>query len=472
MRKVFGYIRQKTKQKNSVQDRFERFIITGLVLFTMVQSLPALAQQELYDDSRRTSESVVDGSGETNNGLVVTGNSAINMAILFNTTLGGPTVNENGANALKKYPVSDEASAYGLIGYVNGANQSMIDNMPQTDVFQYVAQEWVPGYESSSTSVYAQDGYGYLAQLNITELHNRFRLIAYMLFVVVMIATGFMIMFRQKIGGQVAITLFNSLPRVAWSLILVTFSFAIVGLVMDFGALLIRILGSVLAGGYTQQAVTGPFTLVWSVFNIGLLKGTAISGGVAGGIGAIGFLPVLGGALAFLQPLALVGLVLLGVILFIVLTISFRVFMTLVKAYLGLIIDAVIGPIILAISALPGQNGMAKDWFYRVLKNTLTFVLVFFFVNFALYLQSIGINWAFPEGLASGGSAAGGPVGGGIVSMIINLMLPLFLFNLAASSPNFLDDFLPQSGGKGAAAAIQGAQQGMSKLPVIGGLFG
>ena len=79
-------------------------------------------------------------------------------------------------------------------------------------------------------------GYKYLKDsLKLDKLWGQSRNIAYMFFVVAMIVIGFMIMFRNKIGGQVLVSISNSIPQLIICLVLVTFSFAIAGIMLDIG---------------------------------------------------------------------------------------------------------------------------------------------------------------------------------------------------------------------------------------------
>src|SRR3990172_12628792 len=54
-----------------------------------------------------------------------------------------------------------------------------------------------------------------------------------MLLAFVMIVIGFLIMFRRQIDPHTVISIQNALPRIVLTLILITFSYAIVGLLID-----------------------------------------------------------------------------------------------------------------------------------------------------------------------------------------------------------------------------------------------
>ena len=95
---------------------------------------------------------------------------------------------------------------------------------------------------------YAAEGIGFAAIKPFANLWKIFRDLAYMLLVIILIAIGFMIMFRAKINPQTIISVENALPKIVISLILITFSFAIAGFLIDLMyvsiVLLVALLGS------------------------------------------------------------------------------------------------------------------------------------------------------------------------------------------------------------------------------------
>src|SRR4030043_143429 len=82
---------------------------------------------------------------------------------------------------------------------------------------------------------YAQgEGEGWGRMVPFLEIWKAFRNITYVFFVLILVFMGFAIMFRVKINPQTVITIQSALPRVIIALILITFSYAIVGLLIDF----------------------------------------------------------------------------------------------------------------------------------------------------------------------------------------------------------------------------------------------
>lgn len=378
----------------------------------------------------------------------------------------------------------------GVVGAIGGGIASLIEQTPQVDLVAHLGSEWMPGYDTTDYATFAADnGYESLMDSGIDGLWSTTRNLAYILFVIVLIVAGFMIMFRQKIGGQLAVSVFNVIPRVITNLVLVTFSFAIVGIVIDIGSLLVRVVDGVLTTdvSYSLISATGPFSLFKVFVNntdayLGALFSDVGNGinnmvgvGVTGLLGAtamgvVGFTVASGGAGALgVVAAGLVALLVPIIVGAIVGWASIKVYITLLKAYVGILIDTVMGPLYIAMSTIPGSN-QSGEWFKRILKNTMTFPLVYLFINLGMYLILSGTNIVFPSGLTEGNLSAT-PSDGSFVGLLLKFSLVIVMFFIAAESPKFLEDIFPAGGGKGAAAAMEGAREGMKKVPLIGAMF-
>ncbi len=79
---------------------------------------------------------------------------------------------------------------------------------------------------------YAQ-GIGFSGLSSLLPVWKAFRNISYAILAIVMIVIGFMVMFRKKIDPKTVVTVQNALPKVVVTLILITFSYAIVGILID-----------------------------------------------------------------------------------------------------------------------------------------------------------------------------------------------------------------------------------------------
>jgi len=86
-------------------------------------------------------------------------------------------------------------------------------------------------YNPNDTDVYYVSGYAALE--GTIGLWNWSRNIVYALFIIILVAVAFMILFRRSLGGQQYVTLTNSLPSIVLSLVLVTFSYPISAVFID-----------------------------------------------------------------------------------------------------------------------------------------------------------------------------------------------------------------------------------------------
>jgi hypothetical protein len=101
---------------------------------------------------------------------------------------------------------------------------------------------------------YAQ-GIGFSGMAPLLPLWKAFRNVAYGLLALVMIVIGFMVMLRKKIDPKTVVTVQNALPRIVITLLLITFSYAIVGIVIDLMYVIILILLSLFE---STKLLTGP----------------------------------------------------------------------------------------------------------------------------------------------------------------------------------------------------------------------
>ncbi len=102
---------------------------------------------------------------------------------------------------------------------------------------------------------YAAEGIGFASLKPFLNIWKIFRDISYMLLVLVLIATGFMIMFRMKLNPQTVISVENALPKIVISLILITFSYAIAGFLIDLMYVISAISISLLSNNNTYYSV-------------------------------------------------------------------------------------------------------------------------------------------------------------------------------------------------------------------------
>jgi hypothetical protein len=342
----------------------------------------------------------------------------------------------------------------GVVGMVENQVTAMFNAQPNIDVVAHLSEEWVPGYKEKQ-SVYAA-GYDDLTNTGVDNLWSVTRNMAYVGFVIVMIIVGFMIMFRNKVGGQTVVTVGNAIPRVIIGLVLVTFSFAIAGIILDVAGIFMRVIVGTLESDIAIHNI-------WK-----LLVGTTVGGaGAIGGGTGLGIAVIVGLIISSIGPAALVGIFVALIVLGIVLYGAIKLWFSLVKTYFSLLINVIVSPLAIMAGSIPGNEAMTTNIFKSMLRNALVFPLAFAIVNLPYFLveKQNRINFTFPETVFEGASFADkmGP-------LMIALAKIVAIF-VAAQAPQFMKAIIPATASKGGADAAGAIKQGLSKVPLVGGMF-
>lgn len=303
-----------------------------------------------------------------------------------------------------------------VIAYIDKTIVAMYQSPPANLALWIHSTAQTLGFEPKQA--YAQ-GIGFSGLTPLLPLWQAFRNLAYALLAVFLIVIGFMVMFRKKIDPKTVVTVQNALPRIVVTLLLITFSYAIVGLMIDLMYLVLLLAISVLvaaskgslATNTASQYLTGGFGLMLKGIFGGSMRslddvlaffttGTAVAS--AGGLAGLGFIGALiagASATGGTAPLVAVAVPILAmVILAIVIVFAvIRLFFLLVGAYVQIIISLLIGPLQLLLGALPGNNAFGT-WFMGLLSNLMVFPLTAVLILIANILASLEVN---PTGLGS-----------------------------------------------------------------------
>lgn len=152
---------------------------------------------------------------------------------------------------------------------------------------------------------YAAEGIGFAAISPFMNLWKIFRDLSYMLLVLVLVAIGFMVMFRMKLNPQTIISVENALPKIVVSLILITFSFAIAGFLIDLMYIIIALSISLLSNNnfyynvaeFQQKYLNGSFSTISESLAPKITTSTGISS-----FGGLGFFIGFGNSVINLLP--------------------------------------------------------------------------------------------------------------------------------------------------------------------------
>jgi len=318
-------------------------------------------------------------------------------------------------------------------------------------------------------------GIGFSGLQSMLPLWKTFRNIAYALLAAIIIVVGFMVMFRKKIDPKTVVTVQNAIPRIVIALGLVTFSYAIVGAMIDLMYLAIVLSASAVdsaSGGNLGKLLSLATTL-----NIDLLPpsftagsttsdpenatGLLLNGGISGLLrfffasgfqayddigtmitqndplqvagwtvvpGVIGYMFGLRGALLGLTS----GPVLLAVIFLIILLFGvIRLIFMLLDAYINIIIALLTAPFQLMMEAIPGTNAF-NSWFRNLLSKILVFpiTLLLLLITAVLTSQDNATSiWAPP--LLSTGEGTYGMAG--LIGLGMLMVIPTIVAGLQKS---------------------------------------
>jgi len=223
----------------------------------------------------------------------------------------------------------------------------------------------------------AQETYGFSRLAPIQPLWRLTRNIAYFFFVLIILVAAFMIMFKVKISPQAVVTIQSALPKIVVTLILVTFSYAIAGFMVDlvyvvmglfsqFFTPIVANQGSITATYKFLNGWLGDGFLSILVYSILYLVCSLVISIVVAiiSIGTLNIASVLFGLFIFIffaiNTIILIVYIFLGL---------FNLF----KALAGFYIAVIFGPIRLALGALPSSRGAFGSWLKSIIGKLAVF---------------------------------------------------------------------------------------------------
>jgi hypothetical protein len=327
---------------------------------------------------------------------------------------------------------------------------------------------------------YAQ-GVGFSNLQFLLPVWKIFRNMIYVFTALIFVVIGIMIILRIKISPQAVITIQSAIPQVISTLVLITFSYAIAGLLIDIGNLILGIFVALIyqAKGLplTQnlmdvsilssmtlnfQNLTNPnfetlSTLAYrsgpSYFGLVLLSG--LVGGIMGGF----FLNDVGEAIGNVIGGFLGGTVVAIVIGIVMMIWMVKLFFGLIKTYINIIIKIILAPLEIGIGAFPSSKIGFGTWFIDLFANIMVFPIVTIYlilVNFIL--DKI---W---EGFRAGNAIwTPGPLNGPgieILSASISLAALALLSKLPEMIPQFIFMIKPSPFGQAIGQGLEGIGKG------------
>lgn len=249
---------------------------------------------------------------------------------------------------------------------------------------------------------YAQ-GVGFSSLRTLLPVWRSFRNVTYILSSLIFIIMGLMIMFRIKISPQAVITIQTAIPQLITTLILITFSYAIAGLIIDFSYFFQASFVTLVAGNIVNNPITKIISVIltltgsslksiipsvgnltvpdWGTFSSLLIFPvitTAMMGTILGiTIGSMLGLPgiILGSAVGGIGSIV-IGIVVMIAMLFWLISFCFGLF----KCYATVIFKIIIAPLEIAMGAFPGSKLGFNSWITDLIANVMVFPITIVFL--------------------------------------------------------------------------------------------
>lgn len=303
---------------------------------------------------------------------------------------------------------------------------------------------------------YAADGVGFQANSFIIVLWKMTRNLAFGFLTIAIIIMAFMIMFKVKISPQIVITVQSALPKIVIALILITFSYAIAGLLIDLMYVFMALIASLIAQGgiltgwtwnqmfaqFVNMDLFGVLMLYWLAFII-----TSLGHLFAGSIYGIIFF-----------VLAILSIVVL-------LINSIKLIIMMLKTFVQIVLLTIVAPLQIFGGTIFPDMGFGK-WLKAMMTNLMVYpvVAILFFLAFFFLRQVFSIspgligsvlpnNWMNaifffnPQGIVTGttwdppmtAGTGSGALGG---APLLFMALSFIILGLAAKADKIIQGFM------------------------------
>jgi len=260
---------------------------------------------------------------------------------------------------------------------LNKSVLSMIFEERPLSGISYVRQKINPVKE-----VHAQQGFGFQSLGFIQDLWRSSRDVSFFLLILATIVMAFMVMFRVKLSPQTSISVQSAIPKVVFAIILITFSYAIAGFMVDLVYVIIGIFSSLFdaalpdidlvneSGLYYRMMTEGIPFFGGGVFGLMIiyipLFFTSFLVSITAQTGVFAVLPAI---LAITYLLTVLATILIIIALIFV---SVKIVWMLVKTMVSVILLVVAGPFyIIGGTVLPGFG--FGSWIKQLLANLMVY---------------------------------------------------------------------------------------------------
>lgn len=244
-------------------------------------------------------------------------------------------------------------------------------------------------------------GFGFSALEPVRLAWQGFRNLSYVFLIFATIVLAFMIMFRVKISPQVVVTAQSAIPKLVIAIILITFSYAIAGFLIDLMYIAIGLVSlalttlpttlpvsaatyfGLMTRGFLLLGLIGEFAIYFIVFLVTLVITLVANFGILGSI----TLSALLGFLVFI-------IVAIGA--FVLIWMFFKTFFMLLKAFTNIILLTIFAPLQFLAGTLVENLGF-NAWLRSMIANLSVFVVVGLLFQFSKFFLTYAVYLAFHD---------------------------------------------------------------------------
>lgn len=284
---------------------------------------------------------------------------------------------------ITSYNLNDPDSALALARYQKPLVSMVFEDRPLSGI-TYVKQRF-----NVVKEVQAQQGFGFGRLEFIQPLWRGARDVSFFILILATIIMAFMIMFRVKLSPQTVISVQSAIPRVVMAVILITFSYAIAGFMIDLVYVAIGLVAAMftMAGGiftdppgpgsasgilYRMMTEGIPFIGLgaWGLMVIYMpIFFVAFSIAIVGTLGVMNLIPGL--TFASMLP-AFIITVLIGILL---IFITIKILWMLIKTVVAIFLLVIAGPFYILGGALSPTLGFGA-WIKSLASNLAVYPVV------------------------------------------------------------------------------------------------
>jgi hypothetical protein len=348
------------------------------------------------------------------------------------------------------------------VAFVSNNIEGIYHNSLDYNTIEHLAYEWSPKTGANA----AANGSEFLQGV-IGPIWAFSRDLAYGLLATILVVIGIMIMFRQKIGGQMLVSVQNSIPRLLMVILLISISLPLVGLMMDIGGFLNDFIATALPLSntiITEGILNNPISLGFAMFLVFVQKTFT----AADLIGIYVTSLFTAGATGIIAALIMLMLLIMFIML------AFKVWFMLISQLARLFLETALLPLNILVGAVPGNEGAVANSFKKILVLVMAFPVSYFLIRLAFFIALGSMEVALPTtyGFLNQNPAQTG-LGSEIFTLVtMNGILMYGIMILVPHVPEILTELFQVQSLKSIEGAVKDSAADRAKVPLIGGLIG